>query len=126
MAHKWSFLLLVLFLTSDLVLASKTQFILAGDIGGTNARLRITKVTSKQRIVLKEHVYLVKDYPDFNQLITQFVREQIGDQGLSAICLAVAGPIVNQKVQFTNSSWQIAAQTLADLFSTSFGKSAVN
>ncbi len=121
---RYFLLFLITFFACDIILAaSKPKFILSGDIGGTNARLRLTKITeNKDKVILSENIYLVNNYPNFNKLISEFVNQTIGNQPISGICLAVAGPITNQKVKLTNSPWYIDTQELSTIFNLKTNK----
>lgn len=88
---------------------------LIGDIGGTNARFALTR--SGQPGYVEERVYPCADHPSLKQGIEAYLHD-VELPGADAICLAVAGPIFEGAVQFTNSHWQIAEQPLRAAFGT--------
>jgi glucokinase len=87
--------------------------ILIGDIGGTNARfaLAVSGATgyAEERILQRSDFATAYDAIDF-------YLKQAGGPTPSAICLAVAGPVVDGSVMFTNSPWTLSAAELSDRF----------
>ena len=72
--------------------------ILLGDIGGTNARLKIIDLRSNT--IVAEKNYLSHSFPSLESVITQFQTE-MGLQAESAY-LALAGRVIDQTSLFTN------------------------
>jgi len=90
--------------------------LLIGDIGGTNARFALAD--PKQPGFSDELTLQCADYDSAGAAIEQYL-DTVGAASPDVICLAVAGPVVNQTVQFTNNPWSIAAAELSAGFSTS-------
>ncbi len=90
--------------------------LLIGDIGGTNARFALAG--SKQPGFSKEFVFRCADYASADSAIRQYLKE-VGAGTPDVICLAAAGPIIEQRVRFTNNPWRIAASELKELFGIS-------
>ena len=88
---------------------------LIGDIGGTNARFALARPDCPGYVA--ERVYACAGHPSLEQAIKVYL-DDVGLQGAGTICLAVAGPIVDGTVRFTNSPWQIAEQPLKTTFAT--------
>jgi glucokinase len=89
--------------------------LLIGDIGGTNARFALA--TSGEVGYANEITFKCADFVSPEKAI----RKYLGDVGAptpDVICLAVAGPIVDAAVKFTNNNWQIAARNLLSTFGT--------
>lgn len=84
--------------------------ILAADIGGTNARLLLGKVTAQGWQTVRQQVFASRDYPTFDTLLQRFL---LPDDRIRATCLAVAGPVVQQQVRITHLPWQLDAAALA-------------
>ena len=88
--------------------------LLIGDIGGTNARFALAhhgEPGFNDVITLQ-----CGDYESADQAMRHYLDTiQAGPVG--AICLAVAGPVVDQRVRFTNNHWQIAGDELCRDFS---------
>ncbi|GIQ82071.1 glucokinase [Kipferlia bialata] len=108
--------------------------VLAGDVGGTNARFALSEVVDGDK---KSTVSLFdKDYPTGEGCFTDVLRQFMSDAAAaldvledgwwestppSAVCLAIAGPIdyAHNSTRLTNdrngdNSWDISAQGIAD------------
>jgi len=90
--------------------------LLIGDIGGTNARFALADPA--QPGFSEEATLQCADFESAEAAIKHYLN-RVGVKSPSVICLAAAGPVVNQAVQFTNNPWSIAAAELAAGFSTS-------
>ena len=88
---------------------------LIGDIGGTNARFALA--TQGHPGYRDELTVQSGDYAGIDQAIRYYLDQHHIDRPYS-ICLAIAGPVTDQKVQLTNNAWFIAAQELERQFST--------
>ncbi|MCB1985140.1 MAG: glucokinase [Burkholderiales bacterium] len=92
-----------------------------GDIGGTKTLLQSAEIMNG---VVKEHGvhrYHSSDYKSFSDILGDFL-DKSGDVHQTdckpaAACFAVAGPVVNQRVQLTNLTWQIDAAEISEVFS---------
>ncbi|MTI13103.1 glucokinase, partial [Sansalvadorimonas verongulae] len=78
---------------------------LVGDIGGTNARFALVK-NGETRLHNIE-VLTGEEYPELEGAVSAYLDKYDVTSPDSA-CLAVAGPIINSQVRFTNSPWTIA------------------
>jgi glucokinase len=87
--------------------------LLIGDIGGTNARFALadpSKPGFSQVVKMA-----CADFATAELAIEAYLsRESLGKP--AAICLAAAGPIVNDSVRFTNNHWQINGAELQQRF----------
>lgn len=88
--------------------------LLVGDIGGTNARFALAD--NDVPGYCRELTLKCSDFESAYLAIRHYL-ESIGSTEPDAICLAAAGPIVDQKVRFTNNDWTIDVADLADEFS---------
>ena len=85
---------------------------LVGDIGGTNARFAIARTTDDHGIVISDfEKFNAHQFDRFDDTMNEFV-DRIGIRPSLAV-LAVAGPINNGEVQFTNRTWQLNATQIA-------------
>ena len=101
---------------------------LCGDLGGTNSRLELFRVGAPEalsRASLEDvgrlrpvyrQTYKNAEEESFTAVLHQFLREAGCDVVLAAGCLAVAGHVENDRVDFTNNSWLIDARSLEDEF----------
>lgn len=90
------------------------QALLYGDIGGTKTLLCSAVV--KNGVIEPRHElrYDSRQYASFDAILKDFLQ-QSGCQPF-AMCLAVAGPVVDQQVHLTNLPWVMRADALAQEF----------
>ncbi|MDX1516129.1 MAG: glucokinase [Woeseiaceae bacterium] len=89
--------------------------LLIGDIGGTNARFALADAKSPG--FSSEHTLQCADFATAEDAIHHYL-DIVGARSPAAICLAAAGPIVEQRVRFTNNPWVIAGADLIESFGT--------
>ncbi len=86
---------------------------LVADIGGTNARFAIARTAGNESIVLTDfEKFTANDFNSFDETMNQFV-EKIGHRPSLAV-LAVAGPINDGEVKFTNRSWRLRTNEIKE------------
>jgi glucokinase len=88
---------------------------LVADIGATNSRFAI--IDRKQRILLKK-TYLTTQHT-FNEMLKLFLSEtQVQKSKISDVCIAIAGPINNERIeaQLTNTQISINTNALKEQF----------
>ncbi len=85
--------------------------VLAGDIGGTHARLCLAEKEAGEIHIIREQVYPSQQYPDLLPIVEDFLPSH-HDTALLAACFAVAGPIRQQQAQVTNLPWRLNAGQL--------------
>jgi glucokinase len=83
--------------------------LLIGDIGGTNARFAMADPLGSGFAL--EMTLNCADYETAELAIADYLARSGGTQP-EVICLAVAGPIVDQGVRFTNNDWAIDCRDL--------------
>lgn len=92
------------------------SYVLAGDIGGTNARFAIFEVTKKGPRLAHSEVLDSRAYKTFESAMGTFL-DHAKAKKLVAASLAIAGPVVDQRVKTTNLPWLVDARTIAKKFS---------
>ena len=85
------------------------MIVLAGDIGGTNARLALIELDEGAARVLRANAYPSTAYPGLAPIVHQFLE---GGPHPDRACYGIAGPVVNQQVRATNLAWTIDGATL--------------
>jgi glucokinase len=85
--------------------------VLAGDIGGTNARFAII---DENTIIFEKH-YPSKDFNKFEDVFTIFVKDA-PEPVPSRACIAVAGVVEENRVGATNIPWTIDSHDLKERF----------
>jgi len=81
--------------------------VLVGDIGGTHARFAIVD-TSRQPFHVAQHKEIEARQAGSFQAALKTFLESIGSGRPSAAAIAVAGPVTEGKVHFTNSGWNVS------------------
>ncbi|MBW2163281.1 MAG: glucokinase [Deltaproteobacteria bacterium] len=85
--------------------------VVAGDIGGTNARFAIIE---GDKILFEKH-YPSKDFDKFEDVFAVFVKD-VPEQIHHYACLAVAGVVEGNRVEATNIPWTIDGHDLKKRF----------
>jgi glucokinase len=85
--------------------------ILAGDIGGTNARLAYFQPQNGHLQLVSERVFPSREHSEFGEIVTQFLN----DSGTrpEVACFGIAGPVRNGRVETSNLPWVIEQARLA-------------
>jgi glucokinase len=85
--------------------------ILAGDIGGTNARLACFQPENGRLQPLTERIFPSRDYSGLGEIVTAFLQEN--SMRPDVACFGIAGPIMNGRVETSNLPWIIEQSSLA-------------
>jgi glucokinase len=85
--------------------------ILAGDIGGTNARLAYFQPQNGHLRLVSERTFPSREHSELGEIVSQFVD----DSGTrpDAACFGIAGPVHNGRVETSNLPWVIEQSLLA-------------
>lgn len=78
--------------------------VLAGDVGGTKTNLAFYKASSKGIEFLKGKKYPSAEFSSCIDILHEFIKEEDAPK-LDRICLGVAGPVIDGKVDLTNLNW---------------------
>jgi len=94
--------------------------ILCGDVGGTKTLLQLTDIYATNPRIIKQERYLSCNYPQFDQLIKEFLGTVSDNQTIDAACFGVAGPVITynstQTASITNLPWQMSSADLENKF----------
>jgi glucokinase len=85
--------------------------ILAGDIGGTNARLAAFETEGNRLQCVVEKIYPSKEHNGLPEIVADFVKTE-GIPAQSA-CFGVAGPVRDGRSKISNLPWTIDSRELA-------------
>jgi len=85
--------------------------ILAGDIGGTHARLAYFQPQDGHLKLAAQGVFPSREHRGLDEIVAQFVGRQATRPDLA--CFGVAGPVRNGKVETSNLPWTVEASRLA-------------
>jgi len=88
--------------------------VLAGDVGGTNTRLGLFEKTSSRPRSLAVREFATLDFPDLPAMIVAFLHaEGQGDAKVESACFGVAGPVLGDVAELTNTPWRVDAKAVA-------------
>ena len=86
--------------------------ILAGDIGGTHARLAFFDVNNGDFRLVSASVFPSREYSGLDEIVSHFVDSS--SLRADAACFGVAGPVRNGRVETSNLPWTIEAKRLTE------------
>ena len=78
---------------------------LVGDVGGTNARLALV---DPQGHIRHPRSFASRDYPSLTAVIAEYLSVTMGLKHPPRAVLAVAGPVMDGEIEFTNLDWQVS------------------
>jgi glucokinase len=87
-------------------LPAKGITVLAGDLGGTKTNLSFFRATDNGLEAMESKRYASDDFPSCIDVLKQFLTDT-KQSSVDRICLGVAGPVLNGKVQLTNIGWSL-------------------
>lgn len=117
-------------------LPSKGLMVLAGDLGGTKTNLAFYKATDSGMQPMEAKRYASEEFPTCIDVLKQFLADTKQEQ-VDRICLGVAGPVLNGKVELTNIGWSLDLEEICrelgiekvalinDLETTAYGLAAL-
>src|SRR5271163_3268259 len=73
------------------------EMILAGDIGGTNARLAYFLPQNGHLKLVSERVFPSREYHEFGDIVSKFLQDSATRP--EAACFGIAGPVHNGRVE---------------------------
>jgi glucokinase len=85
--------------------------ILAGDIGGTNARLAYFQPQNGHLRLISERVFPSRDYSELGEIVSKFLQDAATMPDIA--CFGIAGPVHNGRVETSNLPWIIEQSSLA-------------
>lgn len=85
--------------------------ILAGDVGGTNARMAFFEVEDGRVRQVTETVFPSRQHSGLEEIVQKFVEKE--KRSASAACFGIAGPVVNGRCETSNLPWIIETSRLA-------------
>jgi glucokinase len=86
--------------------------ILAGDIGGTNARLAFFDISNGRPHMVSAAVFPSREYRSLDEIIAKFISSS--HLRPEVACFGAAGPVRNGRVETTNLPWIIEAKALSN------------
>jgi glucokinase len=86
--------------------------ILAGDIGGTHARLAFFDVVNGRFSLVSASIFPSREYSGLDEIVAKFV--DTANLSPDTACFGIAGPVRNGRVEASNLPWVIESKRLAD------------
>jgi glucokinase len=87
---------------------------LVGDVGGTNARFALVDAEGRVRNL---HIYEAPKYASLDVIVSDFLERTLGrGKRLPRAVIAVAGPVTDGEITFTNLDWQVSEGELLAQF----------
>ncbi len=87
---------------------------LVGDLGGTNARFALVEDAGGRPVVSEPKAYGAKDYGSPEDAIDAYLKDTGAARPAKAV-LAVAGPVTNGAMHFTNLDWEVSEARLTSV-----------
>lgn len=85
--------------------------ILAGDIGGTNARLACFQPQNGHLQLISERVFRSREFSELGEIVSKFLQDAATRPEVA--CFGIAGPVHNGRVETSNLPWVIEQSRLA-------------
>ena len=86
---------------------------LVGDVGGTNARFALVDAEGRVRNL---HVFEARKYTSLTDVIAEYLERTVGRKRPARAVVAVAGPVMDGEIEFTNLDWQVSEGDLLATF----------
>src|SRR6202008_2860840 len=87
------------------------KMILAGDIGGTNARLAYFQPQNGHLRMISESVFPSREYGELGEIVSKFLKDSATRPEVA--CFGIAGPVHNGRVETSDLPWVIEQARLA-------------
>ena len=92
------------------------RFILAGDIGGTHARLATFQWIDGKLELVRQGSFHTQDYVSLKSILALFLDDE--QERIGAACLGIAGPVIQGRVIAPNLHWNVNTGTLKEILKT--------
>jgi glucokinase len=78
---------------------------LVGDVGGTNARFALVDA---QGHIRNPRSFPCKDYASLADIVAEYIDTTVGKKRPPKAVIAVAGPVMDGEIEFTNLDWRVS------------------
>jgi glucokinase len=78
---------------------------LVGDVGGTNARFALVDA---QGHIRNPRSFPCKDYASLTDIVAEYIETTVGKKRPPKAVIAVAGPVMDGEIEFTNLDWRVS------------------
>jgi glucokinase len=101
-----------LYFPEKLSFGNRKVIVLGGDAGGTKVNLALFEATAAGVEMINSSSYHSGSFPSANKILQQFLQENPGYKP-EKVCLGVAGPVFEGRVNVTNLPWYLDANEIA-------------
>ncbi len=91
-----------------------TDFILAGDIGGTKTNLALFLPRFARHHLVENESYASQDAAEFHEVLEKFLKKY--PVNVKSACFGIAGPVRNGRSKTTNLPWEVSEDDLKARF----------
>lgn len=92
--------------------------ILAGDIGGTKARLGLFSLAGSRLTLTCTERYESKNFSSLTDIVTAFYKSSNTDpKQIDRACFGIPGPVIDGRVKVTNLPWELSESELSSSLS---------
>ncbi len=92
--------------------------LLAGDVGGTKTLLGIFEQAAPRPIAIAIQAYSTPAFTSFSGILGAFARDVHHPAAIAAAAIGAAGPVIGQRAQLTNITWDIDARDVSAYLGT--------
>lgn len=78
---------------------------LVGDVGGTNARFALVDA---QGHIRNPRSFPCKEYASLTDIMAEYIETTVGKKRPPRAVIAVAGPVLDGEIEFTNLDWRVS------------------
>ncbi len=94
-----------------------TNFVLAGDVGGTKTLLGIFDASAPRPSPIVTRSFATLEYRDLPSIVDEFLTHADAKQTpIGRACFGVAGPVIDEAAELTNVPWRIDGRSVASRF----------
>jgi glucokinase len=89
--------------------------LLAADVGGTKAFIGLFAAAPRRPLPVRIQSLPTRQYPTLTAMLDEFFRHHPGGvPRIDAACIALAGPVIDDRAEMTNVGWVVDGRELAD------------
>lgn len=93
----------------------RETYALVGDIGGTNCRLALVRTDENPLAFYAPHNMRCAEHDSFDAALSAYLNGAAGGLRVDRAVLAVAGPVVDGRVDMTNHPWTVTEARLSSV-----------
>lgn len=91
------------------------SLLIVADIGGTNARFGLVQELTQAVHITEQHIFNCSEYDTFSHVLNAYLN-LIPNFKPKNMCIAIAGPIIGDKIKMTNLKWAFSITEIKQQF----------